>query len=417
MQENWKDYYHKGLAAFFTVAMCILFFFGLFRFNELKTYLGLIISILRPFAFGAVIAYLLCPLCNLLERYLIKLLKIEEITEETEKKTQKISPEKIKKLLGSVSIFLSLVLFCLVIYILVAMVGAQVVKSVQDLITAMPDYIQKVSLWLEELVVDNTFILNHVEQYSTDIMVNVQNYAKEQLLPNINNIINGVSVSLWTLARVAKDFVIGLIVAFYLMNSRKIFGRQATMVVRALFPEKDYLEADKEQTVDWILRQANILNDYLGGFIKGKLLDSLIIGLICMFFTSVMDMPYAMLVSVVIGVTNIIPFFGPFIGAIPTAILILMVNPLKCVYFIIFILVLQQFDGNILGPKILGNSTNLSSFWVLFAILLFGGLFGIVGMVLGVPVFAFLYQLVKEWVEARLRRQKFKKERREAGLF
>ena len=263
----------------------------------------------------------------------------------------------------------------------------------------------------------STFILNHVEQYSTDIMVNVQNYAKEQLLPNINNIINGVSVSLWTLARVAKDFVIGLIVAFYLMNSRKIFGRQATMVVRALFPEKDYLEADKEQTVDWILRQANILNDYLGGFIKGKLLDSLIIGLICMFFTSVMDMPYAMLVSVVIGVTNIIPFFGPFIGAIPTAILILMVNPLKCVYFIIFILVLQQFDGNILGPKILGNSTNLSSFWVLFAILLFGGLFGIVGMVLGVPVFAFLYQLVKEWVEARLRKQKFKKDRREAGLF
>ena len=159
------------------------------------------------------------------------------------------------------------------------------------------------------------------------------------------------------------------------------------------------------QTADWILYQINILNNYLGGFVKGKLLDSLIIGLICMAFTSVMKMPYAMLISVVIGVTNIIPFFGPFFGAVPTAILILMVSPVKCVYFIIFILVLQQFDGNILGPKILGNSTNLGSFWVLFAILLFGGLFGIVGMVIGVPVFAFIYQLVQEWVRKRIKMQ------------
>lgn len=169
------------------------------------------------------------------------------------------------------------------------------------------------------------------------------------------------------------------------------------------------------QPADWILKEADIINDYLGGFIKGKLLDSLIIGLICMVFTSFVNMPYAVLVSVVIGVTNIIPFFGPFIGAIPTAILILMVSPVKCIYFIIFILVLQQFDGNILGPKILGNSTHLSSFWVLFAILLFGGLFGIVGMVIGVPVFAFFYQLVQEWVRSRLKKQRLKRERKEAA--
>lgn len=409
MEENWKNYYHKGLAAFFTMAMCILFFFGLLRFNEIKTYLGLIIGILRPFAFGSVIAYLLCPLCNLIERHLIRILKLDADEEEQSRKWDKKTIQKMKKLLGSVSIFLSLVLFCLVIYILVAMVGAQVVKSVQDLITAMPGYIQKISLWLEDLVADNTFILNHVEQYSADIMLNMQNYAKENILPNINNIINGVSLSLWTVVSAAKDLAIGLIVAVYLMNSRRLFGRQAKMVVCALFPRKDNLPKGREQTVDWILRQAGSLNDYLGGFIKGKLLDSLIIGLICMVVTGIMEMPYAALVSVVIGVTNIIPFFGPFIGAIPTAILILVVSPIKCVYFIIFILILQQFDGNILGPKILGNSTNLSSFWVLFAILLFGGLFGVVGMVLGVPIFAFLYQLAREWVVDRLKAQKSKK--------
>lgn len=405
MEENWKDYYHKGLAAFFTIAMCILFFFGLLRFNEIKTYLGLIVGILRPFAFGAVIAYLLCPLCNLIERHLAKYLKLDGTG-----KWEERSAKKIKRFLGSVSIFLSLILFCLVIYILVAMVGTQVVRSVQDLITAMPGYIQKTSLWLEELVADNTFILKHVEQYSTDIMLNVQEFAKDHILPNINNITNGVFVSLWTMVSAVKDLAIGLIVAIYLMNSRRLFSRQAKLVVHAVFPQKEHLPDRKEQTADWILRQAGILNDYLGGFIKGKLLDSLIIGLICMVVTGIMEMPYAALVSVVIGVTNIIPFFGPFIGAIPTALLILVVSPIKCIYFIIFILILQQFDGNILGPKILGNSTNLSSFWVLFAILLFGGLFGIVGMVLGVPVFAFLYQLVKEWVEARLDKQREKKE-------
>lgn len=155
-----------------------------------------------------------------------------------------------------------------------------------------------------------------------------------------------------------------------------MFCRQARLMVQAFFPYRDLTEINerrkkrgqklKLQRAEWIIEETNILNDYLGGFVKGKLLDSLIIGLICMVFTVVVNMPYAVLVSVIIGVTNIIPFFGPFIGAIPTAALILMVDPLKCVYFVVFIIILQQFDGNILGPKILGNTTQLSSFWVLF---------------------------------------------------
>jgi predicted PurR-regulated permease PerM len=196
-----------------------------------------------------------------------------------------------------------------------------------------------------------------------------------------------------------------MIVAIYLMGSRKIFARQVKQLIHAVFPSRELKDPNGEQTADWILREAGILNNYLGGFVKAKLLDSLIIGLICIVVTGCMDLPYSVLVSVVVGVTNIIPFFGPFIGAIPSALLILMVSPIKCVYFIIFVMILQQFDGNILGPKILGNTTHLNSFWVLFAILLFGGLFGIVGMVIGVPVFAFFYQLVREWMYGRLARQ------------
>ena len=141
----------------------------------------------------------------------------------------------------------------------------------------------------------------------------------------------------------------------------------------------------------------------MSGFINGKLLDSLIIGILCFFCCSLLKFPYVALISVVIGVTNIIPFFGPFIGAIPCGLLIFLVNPLQAVYFAIFILVLQQFDGNILGPKILGDSTGLASFWVLFSILLFGGLFGFAGMVLGVPVFAMIYSVISRMVAYGLR--------------
>lgn len=408
MEENWKDYYHKGLAAFLTVAMCILFFFLIFRFSQIGAYVKMIMRILRPFAFGAVIAYLLSPLCNHFERYLADVTNLE--------RRPKALAVKLKKLYAGISIFLSLFLFCFVIYVLVAMVVSQVISSITTLTEALPGYVLTITGWLEGMINEEMApVLNYLEQYSEDIINWIQGFAKTQLLPNINSLMSGSSVSLLTFLMAAKDLVIGLIVAVYFMNSRRLFGRQAKMVVYALFPPKDHLKEDQMQPADWILKEVDIINEYLGGFIKGKLLDSLIIGLICMVFTSIVNMPYAVLVSVVIGVTNIIPFFGPFIGAIPTAVLILIVSPIKCVYFIIFILILQQFDGNILGPKILGNTTHLSSFWVLFAILLFGGLFGIVGMVIGVPVFAFFYQLAREWILGRLKKQQLKKEKKEAA--
>ncbi len=404
MGERRKYYIYKGLAAYLTVAMCILFFFVLFRFEELRYYIGVVVNILRPFIFGGVIAYLLSPVCNWFERHM-------EHAAELQKKT----PEKAaryRKLFSALSILLSLLLFCLVIYALIAMVVPQVISSILVLIDALPGYIQTMSLWVEELVSDNPILLNYVEQYSEDIMNGVQDFARTSILPNINNIISGVSTSLWTLIKIAKDWIIGLIVAVYLMNNRRVFARQAKLLIHAIFPEKDYDDPEKEQRADWIIREAGILNDYSGGFIKGKLVDSLIIGLICMAFTGAVEMPYAVLISVVIGVTNVIPFFGPFIGAIPTSILVLMVSPVQCIYFILFILVLQQFDGNILGPKILGDTTHLNSFWVLFAILLFGGLMGIVGMIIGVPIFAFFYQMVREWAQKRL---KAENERKKAG--
>ena len=409
MDEKWKDYFYKGAAVFLTVAMCILFFFVVFRFDDLRKYIGVVIKILMPFIYGGVIAYLLAPVCGWFERHLADLAVLDKKPEKT--------AEKYRKFFKGISILLSLLLFCLIIYALVAMLVPQVINSILILVEAMPGYIQTVSDWIEKLVQDNPVMLSYVEQYSADIMESVQNFAKVHLLPNINNIISGVSASLWTMVTMVKNLGIGLIAAVYLLNSRKIFRRQTKLVIHALLPYKEYPPKKNgksvEQKADWMIRELHILNVYLGGFIKGKLLDSLIIGVICMVFTACTNMPYAVLISVVIGVTNIIPFFGPFIGAIPSAILILMVSPIQCVYFVIFVIILQQFDGNILGPKILGNTTNLSSFWVLFAILLFGGVFGIVGMVIGVPVFAFIYQLIREWVLDRLEEQKLQTQKKE----
>lgn len=377
-----------------TVAMCILFFFLIFRFEEVRGVVSTIGDILKPFAYGAVIAYLLTPICNWLESKFAKMAELDKKPEEKAK--------KLEKKFGILSIFLSLIFFAVIIYGLIAMVVPQFITSVMNVVESMPGYIEKTSLWFGNLVADNPVMVGYVERYFEDILENTQDFAKTYIIPNINNIITGLTSSVWTLVLGLMDFVIGIIVAVYLMNNRKIFSRHAKMLVHAIFPQQEELPEGKEQKADWIIRESYILNHYLGGFIKGKLVDSLIIGLICMAFTTIADMPYAMLVSVIIGVTNIIPFFGPFIGAIPMSALILLVDPLKCVYFVIFILVLQQFDGNILGPYILGDITKLNSFWVLFAILLFGGLFGIVGMVIGVPIFAFFYQLLREWVHKRL---------------
>ena len=217
----------------------------------------------------------------------------------------------------------------------------------------------------------------------------VQNWLTNDLIPNMYNIISGVSSGLFSIVNTVMDVFIGLIVMVYLLNMKTKLQTQAKMIIYGAFPLK---------IANKVIEECRFVHHVFGGFIIGKLLDSLIIGILCFILLTIMKMPYVLLVSVIVGVTNIIPFFGPFIGAIPSAFLILLVSPRQCLYFIGLILLLQQFDGNILGPKILGDSTGVSSFWVLFSILLFGGLFGFVGMIIGVPTFAVFYRLTTELV-------------------
>ena len=219
----------------------------------------------------------------------------------------------------------------------------------------------------------------------------------EPNLDKILGILGNLSLGVISLLVWLKNLLIGVIVMIYLLNIKDQFVALAKKITYGLF------------SVEWanrIVREARFIHKVFGGFIIGKIVDSLIIGIMCFVCLSFMKMPYTLLVSVIVGVTNVIPFFGPFIGAIPSAFLILLVSPIQCLYFLIFILLLQQFDGNILGPKILGDSTGVSSFWVLFSILLFGGLFGFVGMIIGVPTFAVIYRLTGDFINSKLKKRK-----------
>ena len=223
------------------------------------------------------------------------------------------------------------------------------------------------------------------------------NWLRTDLMTQVNSLMSNLTVGIFNVISEVFNMLIGVIVSVYILYSKEIFARQCKKAVYALF------RADRANMVLHITTKSN---EIFGGFVIGKILDSAIIGLLCFIGLTILNMPYTMLVSVIVGVTNVIPFFGPYIGAIPSTILIALEDPMKGVYFLIFILVLQQFDGNILGPKILGNSTGLSAFWVVTSILLGGGLFGFVGMVMGVPTFAVIYYIVDMILDNKLKKKR-----------
>ena len=395
------SYLAAGLTAFAVVAASLCLFFALFHFSDVARFFNGLGAILRPIFMGAVIAFLLLPVHRRILQFL---------TAPTPDK--RIKNQRDAAFLNIAAIILSLLLACFLFYLLLAMVIPQVYDSVVGLVQAIPDYIEGVQVWLQTFFEDNPDIQDSIlpvynsaatslEQWlNSDILPNLESvtttfkWLRQTILPNITGVVAGVSGMVVGFLVLVKDLLIALIVSVYLLARKDIFAAQSKKIVYSLF---------RTDIADLLVGEVRNAYRIMSGFINGKLLDSLIIGIICLVCCNIFKFPYPALVATIVGVTNIIPFFGPFIGAIPCGLLIFLVNPLQAVYFAIFILVLQQFDGNILGPKILGDSTGLASFWVLFSILFFGGLFGFAGMVLGVPVFAMFYSVVSRTVSYGLR--------------
>lgn len=382
-----KKYLYWGLTAFLALAGAILFYYILFHRSNFMGGIDKFITIAMPIIDGFVLAYLFTPILNMVEK--------KAINPVCKKAGLSMTP-KVKRRVRAGAILATLAIVILIVYELFALILPEVVRSVQSIIFQFPTYVNNLSNWALLLLKDNPDLEDTVNalinQYSTKMM----GYVNTNLLPHFNEILKTVSLSVIGVFKALWNLVIGLIISVYLLSSKEKFAGQAKKIVYAVFDRK----AGNE-----LISNFRFIHSTFIGFIGGKIIDSIIIGIICFICTSIIGTPYSILVSVIIGVTNIIPFFGPWIGGIPSALLVLMVDPKQALYFAILIIVIQQFDGNILGPKILGDSTGLSSFWVIFSITIFGGLFGVLGMIVGVPIFAVFYAGVKSLVNRYLRKK------------
>ena len=385
---NWdKKYLYWGVTAFCVIACSILFYMALAYLPVIGTALKSLARILSPFIWGLIITYLLAPLYKgLYQGFFLPL------TEKLSGKKKKGSP----KLAKGLSVLLSIIVFLAMITALVYLIIPQLYSSVETIVNNSPGYIDKLSEWSKNTLANYPELRDFVIEKFEEINTNLFTWVRDTILPGLGSFVSNITAGVYYFLRAVYNIVIGIIVSAYLLSNMESASARAKRLCYCVFG------------VEWaekIRRAIRFTDRTFMGFINGKLLDSAIIGLICYIVCAILKMPYALLVSVIIGVTNIIPFFGPLIGAIPSAFIILLVDPLKALIFVIFIIILQQVDGNIIGPKILGSSIGINGFWVMFSIILGAGLFSFWGMLLGVPVFVVIYTGITILVERKLKKR------------
>ena len=381
----WNHYFKMGFTAFLTVAACISFFFILYRWDEIEATMNLIVTSAQPIIIGLVLTYLLMPVKNFIEKPLLKRL--------LEKNVKEKIARKISRLVGITG---ALIFLFVVIAILIAMMVPALMTSVVGLIESMPGYVESFVDWIEESGVGDSEFATFVGNTITNATGEFDKWAKNELLPLAQQYITQITSGVFSVVKAVINFLIGIIVVVYVMSIQESLIGQCKKIIYAIFSAK------KGNIIIETVRKSN---EIFGGFVIGKIIDSAIIGVIAYIGCIIMKTPSAFLVAFIIGVTNIIPFFGPFIGAVPSVLLVLIQSPIHGLYLLIFILILQQVDGNIIGPKILGDSTGLASFWVLFSILVAGGLYGFFGMVLGVPVFAVIYYISQQVITHKMKKK------------
>ena len=382
-----RTYINWGMTAFCVVALSLLFYFAVRNISVFGDFFRKLVTILAPFIWGLVICYLLSPLMRFLEERVFL-----PLGKRLYRKNKKGGAAKFARVM---SILFSEIVLLLLIAALVYLIIPQILGSVQMLIQNSGTYADNVSKWLDGLLKNYPELDSYVGGLFGNINANVGNWLETKLLPQLGSLITSVSSGVYGFARSIYNLIIGIIVSVYLLADKEGFLAAVKRLSYAVF---------SVETADKLRQGLNFVDKTFMGFLSGKILDSLIIGIICYIVCSILKMPYTLLVSVIIGVTNIIPFFGPLIGAIPSALIILMVDPSKCLIFVIFIIILQQIDGNIIGPRILGSSTGINGFWVMFAIILGSGLFGFWGMLLGVPVFVVIYTVIQNLIIKKLKK-------------
>ena len=381
-REKYRTYITWGITVLLIILAGISFYFLVLRWEGIVSSVNTLSGILAPVSYGLIIAFILDSLAVTIVRLLGRI-----------PHGGKPLSERRQRVFRAIGIVVSELIFVAVITVLIQSIVPQVIDSLRSLASNFDRYRDNLVAWYEPFVEENPSIqpyLESVREQADVIGDRIREFIKTDLLSLLNSVKDG----LFEVGTYVYNFILGLIVSIYLLFSKqRLLGMAKKLLYTLVRPVSRANDA---------LREARNVLRVFKGFFVGKLLDSIIIGVLCFIGTMVLRIPYALLISIVVGVTNIIPYFGPIIGAVPSAFLVLLLDPVKCFVFVIFIIVLQQIDGNVIGPKILGNTTGVSSLGVMLSILVGGGLFGVTGMILCVPTYAVIYSLIKRAAERQL---------------
>ena len=374
----------KSLTLLAGALICILFYFLLFHFDRIGALWSTITSALMPIFIGLVLAYLLTPLSGFLEKHFTKWFG------------RKLKPAHAKGLARGLSITLSILLVIVLIVALLLMIIPEISDSVARVAENLPAQAGQFFKWLKEHLNSGAAWADQLRVALDNVVAMLKNWLETGLPTTATTILGYVTTGVIGVFTAIFNLMIALVVTVYVLKDRNKFLRQSKKLLCAVCPPKH---------INGVMDTVRHVHKIFSGYLIGTIIDSLLVGVLCFIGLSILQVPYALLVSVIICIFNVIPYFGPVIGAIPSAALILLADVQKGLVFIIFIIVLKQIEGNILAPRILGESTGTSAFWATFALLFFGGLFGVTGMVIGVPLFAVLYYLIAQWVNQRLKKR------------
>lgn len=416
MKFKWdKKYLHWGVTAFIVIVCSILFIYALFNPQSISNIVDKIFSVFFPFIIGLVLAFLLNPVINILDGILFKIFLRKQVLEDRANAAQYSSSDEISAIeklplkvqghrynvwIRVASIVITYVAIICLISIFINSITPQIRDSVDSIIENFDTYKENFNEWVNDVVIANIKKYPEVTDFVQDKIGDYEsvfdNVTTKYILPKAKDFLSGASTTIVSVVSILINSIIGIIISVYVMMQKEKFSGQFKKIIYGMFEVK---------TANSFIKNLRIINNKFSGFIVGKIIDSIIIGVICFICCLIFKFEYPLLLSVVIGITNIIPCFGPIIGAIPCLILLLLVNPIHALFFLIYVIVLQQFDANILGPKLLGVSTGISSFWVLFAVIVAGGFFKFPGMIIGVPAFAVIYAAFKTYIENRLEKK------------
>lgn len=383
-EKEYEKYWYAGLTGFFVIVAAVIVYVIVSNLSGVGKVISAINSALMPVYIGVVVAYLLSPLVDKTDRRVF-IPMWNKIFKNKEKKAERMAR-------GS-SVFVVLVMALLVLFGILMLVIPEIINSITSLVKSLPGYYTNVKNWGVHIFKSNPELADYFTKVSKGLFDKLLDWLQNDLLANSDKFLAVITDGVVNATSVLLDFFIGIIISIYLMAGKESFCAQCKKMTFAILPI---------HRAEHVLSILSETHGVFAKFISGKIIDSLIVGILTFILMNIAGIPYTILISVLIGITNIIPFFGQYIGIIPSAVLVFIASPSKGVLFLVLIIILMQFDGNVLGPKILGDSIGLKSFWILFSILFFGSLFGILGMICAVPVFAVIYRMVKRWCAGRL---------------